>query len=109
MKLPQPFDQKDIRKDPKAVVIGLLIGLLLLFSAVISFLYYRKEDDDAKCNEKVERLYSQMLESRNQRIFFYEQMIFYKRKFEDLEQRDSLLKKQTQPLMQKIYNYENPN
>lgn len=104
--LPQPFEQEDIRKDPKAVVIGLLIGFLLIFSGVIAALYYRKEDTDDTCDEKIERLYAQMLESRNQRIELYEEMIFYKKKSEDLEKQDSLLRSKTLPLINKIYENE---
>lgn len=102
--LPQPFNQEDIRKDPKAVVIGLLIGFLLLFSGVISYLYYHSEDNDAHCNEKIEKLYAQMLENRNSRIELYERMIFYKTKSEALEKQDSLLRSKTLPLINKIYN-----
>lgn len=104
--LPQPFKQEDIRKDPKAVVIGLLIGFLLIFSGVIATLYYRKEDIDETCDEKIEKLYAQMLDSRNKRIELYEKMIFYKKKSEDLEKQDSLLRSKTLPLINKIYENE---
>lgn len=104
--LPQPFEQEDIRRDPKAVVIGLLIGLLLIFATVISVLYYREVSIDSNCDEKVEKLYAQMLESRNSRIELYEQMLFYKVKSERLEKQDSLLKSKTLPLIQKIYENE---
>ncbi|MCU7571544.1 hypothetical protein N4241_10550 [Riemerella anatipestifer] len=105
--LPQPFDQEDIRKDPKAVVIGLLIGFLLLFSGVVAVLYQHKEKKSENCDEKIQRLYAEMLESRNRRIELYEEMIFYKRKSEAFQRRDSLMKLKTQPLIEKIYNHEN--
>lgn len=104
--LPQPFKQEDIRRDPKAVVIGLLIGFLLIFSGVISVLYYRKETTDETCDEKIEKLYAQMLDSRNKRIELYEEMIFYKKKSENLEKQDSLLRSKTLPLINKIYENE---
>lgn len=104
--LPQPFNQEEIRRDPQAVVIGLLIGFLLIFSGVIATLYYRKEDTDETCDKKIEKLYAQMLDSRNKRIELYEEMIFYKKKSEDLEKQDSLLRSKTLPLINKIYENE---
>lgn len=104
--LPQPFGQEDIRRDPKAVVIGLLIGLLLLFATVISVLYYREMSRDDDCDKKVENLYQDMLNARNKRINYYEEMIFYKNKSETLEKQDSLLRSKTLPLIEKIYNHE---
>ncbi len=100
--LPQPFGQDDIRKDPKAVVIALLIGLLLLFGGVIGVLYYRKEEQDAKCSEKTDKLYETMIKVRNERIDFYEKMIFYKQENELLKQRDSIKKEATRPYVEKL-------
>ncbi len=100
--LPQPFGQEDIRQDPKAVVIALLIGLLLLFGSVIGVLYYRKEEQDNKCTEKTDKLYEAMIRVRNERITFYEQMIFYKQENEILKRRDSLTKGKTLPYVEKI-------
>ncbi len=100
--LPQPFDQDDIRRDPKAVVIALLIGLLLIFGSVIGVLYYRKEEKDEDSAKKIEGLYSIILKERNDRIFFYEKMIFYQRENEQLKSKDSLIKQKTEPLVQKI-------
>lgn len=105
-KLPQPFEQKDIREDPKAVVIALLIGLLLVFGIVISVLYYRIESKDDHCDERIERLYAHILDKREQRIQLYEQMIFYKKKSEELEKQDSIMRSKTLPLINKIYNDE---
>ncbi|WP_018675538.1 hypothetical protein [Riemerella columbina] len=102
--LPQPFDQEDIRRDPKAVVIGLLIGLLLIFGSVIGVLYSRKEDGDENCQERISRLYDTILKERNKRIFFYEEMIFYKRQNRRLQQKDSLIRENTEPLINQIYN-----
>ena len=50
--LPQPFEQDAIRKDPKAVVIGLLIGLLLIFGGVIGVLYYREQQQADDCKDE---------------------------------------------------------
>lgn len=100
--LPQPFGQDDIRQDPKAVVIALLIGLLLLFSGVIAVLYYRKEEQDAKCTEKTDKLYETMIIVRNERITFYEQMIFYKSENEQLKRQDSIKKQLTKPYVDKL-------
>lgn len=100
--LPQPFDQEDIRKDPKAVVIALLIGLLLIFGSVIGVLYYRKEDKEEDYQSKIDGLYSTILKERNDRIFFYEKMIFFQRENEKLKSKDSLIKQRTEPLVQKI-------
>lgn len=93
--LPQPFEQEDIRKDPKAVVIGLLIGLLLLCCSVIGILYREKE-------KQQERLYKVILDERNQRIENYEQMIFYKTKSDALKAQEVETKQKTEPLVQKI-------
>lgn len=93
--LPQPFEQEDIRKDPKAVVIGLLIGLLLLCCSVIGILYREKE-------KQQERLYDLILDERNQRIENYEQMIFYKTKSEELKAQEIETKKKTKPLIQEL-------
>lgn len=100
--LPQPFEQEAIRRDPKAVVIALLIGLLLIFGGVIGVLYYRKEKQSDDCKEDTKQLYNTIIEERNARIFFYEQMIFYKDKSEKLKQKDSLIKHKTEPYVQKI-------
>lgn len=104
--LPQPFNQEDIRRDPKAVVIGLLIGLLMLSCGVIGILYDKKENGDTYCDERVEKLYIEMLANRNKRIELYEAMIFYKEKSEALEKQDSLLRSKTLPLIKKIYENE---
>ncbi|HAY3590652.1 TPA: hypothetical protein JRX31_000333 [Elizabethkingia anophelis] len=90
--LPQPFEQEDIRKDPKAVVIGLLIGLLLLCCAVIGILYREKE-------KQADRLYKIILDERNQRIDNYEQMIFYKKESETLRAQEKETKQKTEPLI----------
>lgn len=100
--LPQPFDQEQIQKDPKAVVIALLIGLLLLFGSVIAVLYYRKEEKDEDCKEETKGLYNQIIKERNERIFFYEAMIFYKKKAEQSKAEDSLTKQKTKPLVEKL-------
>lgn len=95
--LPQPFEQEDIRKDPKAVVIGLLIGLLLLCCGAIGFIYREKE-------KQSERLYQVILDERNQRIENYERMIFWQNQTKTLKARDSLIKQQTAPYVQKYYH-----
>ena len=100
--LPQPFEQEEIQKDPKAVVIALLIGLLLLFGGVIGILYYREQKTSEDCKEETKGLYNQIVEERNARIFFYEKMIFYKRTSEKQSIEDSLIKKQTKPFIEKL-------
>jgi hypothetical protein len=100
--LPQPFEQEAIRKDPKAVVIALLIGLLLIFGGVIGVLYYRKEKQDDDCKAETKGLYQTIIEERNARIFFYEKMIFYKNESQQLKVKDSVLKDKTAPLVQKL-------
>lgn len=100
--LPQPFEQDAIRKDPKAVVIGLLIGLLLIFGGVIGVLYYREQQQADDCKDETKGLYSEIIEERNARIYFYEQYIFYRTKSEHQQAKDSLLKQKTEPYLQKI-------
>lgn len=100
--LPQPFEQEAIRKDPKAVVIALLIGLLLIFGSVIAVLYYRKEKQDDECKEETKSLYNTIIEERNARVFFYEEMIFYKTKSENQIAEDSIIKQKTKPLLKKL-------
>ncbi|MEN5306931.1 hypothetical protein ABE425_05405 [Chryseobacterium cucumeris] len=100
--LPQPFEQEAIRKDPKAVVIALLIGLLLIFGSVIGVLYYRKEKQADDCKEETKGLYTIIIEERNARIYFYERMIFYKNESRELKAKDSLLKNKTAPYVQKL-------
>lgn len=99
--LPQPFDQEDIRKDPKAVVIGLLIGLLLIFGGVIGVLYNRKEQLTEDCSEKRDSLYFTIIKERNERIDNYEAMIFYKKKSDSFEEKEKKTKELTQPLVTK--------
>jgi len=93
--LPQPFAQEDIRKDPKAVIIALLIGLLMLTCGAIVYLYISKEKDQQK-------LYGMIIEERNQRISTYEKMLFYRAQAEVLLNRDSITKEKTKPLVEKI-------
>ena len=100
--LPQPFDQDAIIKDPKAVVIALMIGLLLIFGGVIAVLYYRKEKQDDECKEETKGLYNTILEERNARVFFYEEMIFYKTKSDKQFAEDSIIRKKTKPLVEKL-------
>ncbi|MBT0527124.1 hypothetical protein JZ949_10020 [Riemerella anatipestifer] len=104
--LPQPFEQEDIRKDPKAVVIGLLIGLLLMFGSVIGVLFNRREEVDENCKDRIFKLYDTILVERNKRIYFYERMIFYQKENKRLQKQDSLIKSNTEPLINKIYKYE---
>ena len=100
--LPQPFEQDEIRQDPKAVVIGLLIGLLLIFGGVIGVLYYREQKREDDCKAETKGLYKQIIEERNARIFFYESMIFYKTKSEEKEAEDSITKEKTKKLVEKL-------
>ena len=100
--LPQPFEQEAIRKDPKAVVIALLIGLLLMFGGVIGVLYYRKEKQDDECNKTTAGLYNKIIEERDARIYFYEKMIFYKNESRIQKAKDSLLKESTEPMVKKL-------
>ncbi|AQX86547.1 hypothetical protein I6H88_04260 [Elizabethkingia bruuniana] len=99
--LPQPYSQEDIRKDPKAVVIGLLIGLLLIFGGVIGVLYNRKEQQTDDCSEKIDSLYFTIIKERNKRIDTYEAMIFYKKKSDSFEEKEKKTKELTQPLVTK--------
>ncbi|WP_407517274.1 hypothetical protein [Elizabethkingia anophelis] len=99
--LPQPYSQEDIRKDPKAVVIGLLIGLLLIFGGVIGVLYNRKEQQTEDCSEKTDSLYFTIIKERNKRIDTYEAMIFYKKKSDSFEEKDKKIKEKTEPLVKK--------
>ena len=96
--LPQPFNQNDIRKDPKAVVIALLIGLLLIFGGVIAVLFFKLE----KKENKIADLYEKVIEYRTQKAEYYEQMIFYSKENELLKTRDSIVKQKTQPYVQEI-------
>ncbi|WP_260377665.1 hypothetical protein [Riemerella anatipestifer] len=92
--LPQPFEQEDIRKDPKAVVIGLLIGLLLMFGSVIGVLFNRREEVDENCKDRIFKLYDTILVERNKRIYFYERMIFYQKENKRLQKTGQPNKKQ---------------
>lgn len=96
--LPQPFNQDDIRKDPKAVVIALLIGLLLIFGSVIGVLFFKLE----KKEDKIANLYDKVIDYRTKKGEYYEKMIFYRTENEMLKDRDSLTKKKTQPYVEKI-------
>ena len=78
MRLPQPFKITEIQKYPRAVVIALLIGFLLIFSTVIGHLYNRKEVIADKCEAEKQRLYEVIISERNERIRLYESLIFYK-------------------------------
>lgn len=100
--LPQPFEQEAIRKDPKAVVIGLLIGLLLIFGGVIGVLYYREEKREDESKEEIKNLNKTIIEERNARIYFYEKLIFYKSKSDTQAVQDSVIRQKTEPLVQKI-------
>ena len=100
--LPQPFEQDAIRKDPKAVVIGLLIGLLLIFGSVIGVLYYREQDREDECKKETKILNKTIIEERNARILFYEELIFYKSKSETQAVQDSINKQKTKPLVEKL-------
>lgn len=96
--LPQPFEQEDIRKDPKAVVIALLIGLLLICVGAIAFLYFRLEKKD----ERIYSIYKEMVDYRTQKAEYYEKMIFYKHQTDQFKKSDTLLREKTEPLVQKI-------
>lgn len=96
--LPQPFNQEDIRKDPKAVVIGLLIGLLLICLGAIGFLFYRVEQKEKKIYE----VYGQMVDYRTKKAEYYEKMLLYKMQLEQLQIDSTRLKQKTEPLVQKI-------
>ena len=100
--LPQPFDQDAIIKDPKAVVIALMIGLLLILGGVIALLYYRKEKQSDVFKQETIGLYNTILEERNARVFFYEEMIFYKTKSDKQVAVDSIIKQKTKPLLKKL-------
>ncbi len=99
--LPQPYTQEEISKDPKAVVIGLLIGLLLLFGSVIGVLYYRKEGAQDECSKQKDSLYATIITERNKRIENYEGMLFYKRESDSLKLKEKETKQKTAPLVQK--------
>lgn len=104
--LPKPFSIEEIQKYPKAVVIALLIGLLLLFGSVITFLFIRKEDADTKCETEKKELYDIIIKERNDRIDLYENLIFYKNKSEELETeiqvKDSIVRDKTETIVKKI-------
>lgn len=96
--LPQPFNQDDIRKDPKAVVIGLLIGLLLICLGAIGFLFYRVEQKENKIYE----VYNEMVKYRTQKAEYYEKMLMYKVQNEQLRKDSTTVKDKTKPYVEKI-------
>lgn len=98
LKLPQPFNQEQIRKDPKAVVIALLIGLLLLNASVITYLY----DQGEKKERKIDQINEKWLAEKRERITMYEKMLFYKNENIRKKESDSLIKQRTEPLVKKI-------
>lgn len=104
--LPQPFSIQDIEKRPKAVVISLLIGLLLITCTVIGFLFVRKEDDQEHCEVEKQALIKTILEERNDRIQLYEGMIFYKSENqslrEEMQTKDSIVRDKTEGFVKKI-------
>ncbi|WP_333662291.1 hypothetical protein [Chishuiella changwenlii] len=104
--LPQPFSIDNIQKHPKAVVISLLIGLLLITCSVIGFLFIRKENYQEDCEIEKQALVNQILDERNDRIKLYESMIFYKSKTNSLESemvvKDSIIRDKTEGFVKKI-------
>lgn len=104
--LPQPFSIDDIQKRPKAVVISLLIGLLLITCSVIGFLFIRKEDDMEHCEVEKQALIKTIIEERNDRIKLYEGMIFYKSENQSLkyemQAKDSIVRDKTEGFVKKI-------
>jgi len=104
--LPQPFTIDNIQKHPKAVVISLLIGLLLIACGVIGFLFIRKEDDKDDCEVEKKALVKQILDERNDRIKLYESMIFYKSENKSLKNemitKDSIYRDKTEGFVKKI-------
>lgn len=102
IKLPQPFKITDIQKYPRAVVIALLIGFLLIFSTVIGHLYNRKEVIADKCEAEKQRLYEVIITERNERIRLYESLIFYKNEANSYKRQSDSMMQQTKPLVSKI-------
>lgn len=104
--LPKPFSIEEIQKYPKAVVIALLIGMLLLFGSVITFLFIRKEDADHKCEEEKKELYDIIINGQNERIALYEDLIFYKQRTKELkteiQAKDSIVRDKTETIVKKI-------
>ena len=96
--LPQPFDQEEIRKDPKAVVIGLLIGLLLICLGAIGFLYDKVETKE----NKIHQVYQEMVDYRTKKAEYYEKMILYKLQVQQLQKDSSQVKEKTEPLVQEL-------
>lgn len=96
--LPQPFNQEDIRQDPKAVVIGLLIGLLLICLSAIGFLFYRVEQK----NEKIAHIYQQVMDERSKKAEYYEKLILSELKVKQMQRDSSRVKEKTEPLVKKI-------
>lgn len=102
LKLPQPFKIDDINTKTKAVVIALLIGLLLIFSAVIGVLFFEIEDKITECKQEKKELYDIILTERNERIQLYENMLFYKRQSQELQAKTDSIVEKTKPLIDKI-------
>jgi|SRR5690554_1124560 len=104
--LPTPFSIEEIQKYPKAVVIALLIGLLLLFGSVITFLFIRKEDAAHKCEDEKKELYDLIIKERNERITLYESLIFYQQENKELKTemqvKDSIVRDKTEAIVKKI-------
>lgn len=104
--LPKPFSIEEIQKYPKAVVIAILIGLLLLFGSVITYLFVRKEASEEKCEDEKKELYDIIITERNDRIALYESLIFYKKRSVDLENeiqiKDSIVREKTETIVKKL-------
>lgn len=104
--LPKPFSIEEIQKHPKAVLIAVLIGLLMLFGSMLISVFYKREENVDDCQEERKQLYSLILKERQDRILLYENMIFYKEKASKLEEQqtltDSLYRVKTQELVNKI-------
>lgn len=104
--LPQPFSIEDIQKRPKAVVISLLIGLLIITCSVIAYLFQRKELAAHHCEDEKQLLLKTIIEERDDRIKLYEGMIFYKHQSESLKTeilvKDSIVRDKTEHIVKKI-------
>lgn len=99
MELTQPFSLPDIRKYPKEVLIAVLLGLLVYF-------INRADSSDSKKDIEIARLNARIDTIRTQRVTLYDKIFFkdevIKRQADTIRATDSLLRKATQPQVEKI-------
>ncbi|MCD2424478.1 hypothetical protein LQ567_16985 [Niabella pedocola] len=101
----KPFTIEEISKYPKAVIIALLIGMLMMFGSVIAVLWYRDNSIDAHCDERIEEKNRQIIQIHQDRIKALEARDYYKQKAETQQQiQDSVVKIKTELYVEKIFD-----